>query len=233
MRFFLSFLLIVLTWFPSTNALAQSTNCSLYPTSPSCASLDNDGDGQANGVDPYPNDSTNNDADGDGLPNNSDPFPNDPNNGSTPSPSPSTSPSPGSSPSPSPSSSPNAPVPSNNGGNSGSGVFGWISSIWNSLLSFLNSFWKALSTIFSIVLGAIANPAGAVNTFICKVIDIVAAVWPSTPDSMKISNILVSFSTAFPIIGYGIVVEITQTIGTIFLLFAAIKIYKLIPFKMS
>lgn len=46
------------------------------------------------------------------------------------------------------------------------GLFEWLGSIWNSLSAFLVAFWNAISKIFSIILGAIANPIGAVNTFI-------------------------------------------------------------------
>lgn len=268
MKSFFSFLLVLFLSFflMQSPALAQATDCSIYPNSPDCASLDNDGDGQPNGSDPYPNDPTNNDSDGDGVPNNEDGQPNDPTNdtdsdgvpnnqdslpknptndtdgdgtpnnqdpfpldssqgGSSPSPSssPSSSPSPGSSPPPT--------NPSPSGG--GSGVFAWLGSIWASFSGFLKAFWDSLSKLFSILLGAIANPFGAVNSFICLLIDGIASVWPSTPENLKVGSLIASIGTAIPLVGTAVVYDIFQTAGSMLAIVLLIKLYKLIPFKMS
>lgn len=91
----------------------------------------------------------------------------------------------------------------------------------------------SITSIVSLILGAISNPAGAVNAFICRIIDVILIPWPTTPESMKLGSLLSSFANAFPIVGYGIVLDIAQTLAGMGVLFVAIKIYKLIPFKAS
>lgn len=92
---------------------------------------------------------------------------------------------------------------------------------------------SSITSIIALVLGAIRDPGGAVNAFICRIIDLILIPWPSTPSSLKLGSLLSSFANAFPIIGYGIVLEIAQALGGIFALFVVIKIYKLLPFKAS
>lgn len=108
-------------------------------------------------------------------------------------------------------------------------IFNFIQALFNPLYLFLIS----ITSIIALILGAVADPAGAVDTFICKIIDIVVFVLPSTPDNLKIANLLMAFATAYPIVGWGIVLQIIQNISTMFAIVVVIKIYKLIPFKMS
>jgi hypothetical protein len=84
-----------------------------------------------------------------------------------------------------------------------------------------------------IILGAILNPQGAVNAFCCRIVDLVDAALPATPENLKISNMLVSMGSSIPLIGTGIITEVFQTVATILVFILAVKIYKLIPFKMS
>ena len=88
-------------------------------------------------------------------------------------------------------------------------------------------------TIIALILGAINNPEGAVNTFLVKMIDNISPLFPSTPENLKIFPILDSISERLPIIGRAIVYDVATTIGTIFAILIIIKIYKLIPFKAS
>lgn len=81
------------------------------------------------------------------------------------------------------------------------------------------------------IIWAFANPQGAANLFICKIIDVVASVWPSTPDNLKVANLLGSIGGSIPIVGYGIVLDIAQMIGVMFGIVVIVKVYKLIPFK--
>lgn len=89
----------------------------------------------------------------------------------------------------------------------------------------------SIVSIIALMLGVIANPVGAVNTFLCKIIDVVFSVLPSTPDSLKLGAILTSFSNQFPFFGWGILLDIIQTVFSMLMIVAAIKVYKLIPFK--
>lgn len=99
---------------------------------------------------------------------------------------------------------------------------------------FLNpiaSFCTALTGVVSLVLWCVANPQSAVNLFICKIIDVVSSVFPSTPPELKISTLLASLGGAVPLIGYGIFLDIAQLIFAMFSVVVIVKIYKLIPFK--
>lgn len=88
-----------------------------------------------------------------------------------------------------------------------------------------------LISVVALILGAISDPGGAVNSFICLIIDIVIFPLPSTPDSLKIGNLLQSFAAAVPIVGWGIILEIIKTCSTMLAILLIIKVYKLIPFK--
>lgn len=84
-----------------------------------------------------------------------------------------------------------------------------------------------------IVLGAIANPGGAVNSFICRIIDVVAIPFPSTPNNLKIVNLLAATGDSIPLVGRAVVYDIFTTAFSMLSIVLLIKIYKLIPFKMS
>ena len=92
--------------------------------------------------------------------------------------------------------------------------------------------FSALSSILAIVLGTIQNVTGAVNQLLVNIIDWIAQYWPSTPDEVKIAN-LIQAATANTGIGTAIVYETFQTIFLLLSVVALIKIYKLIPFKAS
>lgn len=95
------------------------------------------------------------------------------------------------------------------------------------------AFFISVGSIVALVLGAINNPEGAVNTFLIRMIDNVAFYFPSTPNNLKIGSLLGSVANMMPIVGQAIVYDIAQTIAAIFSIMAVIKIYKLIPFKSS
>lgn len=101
------------------------------------------------------------------------------------------------------------------------------------LFNSVNWIILAITAPISIILGAIANPAGAVNSFLCRMIDLVASVFPSTPENLKIANLLISTGDSIPIVGRSIVFDIFTTIASMFAIILLIKLYKLIPFKMS
>ena len=81
------------------------------------------------------------------------------------------------------------------------------------------------------MLGALSDPQGLMNQTVCGAIDYIAHLFPSTPESLKISNVLNSVGDSIPGVGRAVIREIFTTIAAIFSISLAIKIYKLIPFK--
>lgn len=88
----------------------------------------------------------------------------------------------------------------------------------------------ALLGPIGLILGCIANPQGAVNSFVCRIIDVVASVWPSTPDSMKLGNLIMSSSSDLTV-GQAVIQDLFQTAFLMLTIMALVKVYKLIPFK--
>ena len=91
----------------------------------------------------------------------------------------------------------------------------------------------SIGGIISIILGAISNPQGAVNGFVCRIIDLILIPWPSTPEPLKLGSMLGYFANTVPVVGWGILLEIIKSCVAILLIVLVIKIYKLIPFKMT
>lgn len=104
------------------------------------------------------------------------------------------------------------------------------------LMGFLNPVvivFASIGGIISFLIGALANPAGLANSIICGAIDIVVGLLPSTPSGLTIGGIINSASASMPAVGRGIIAEIFTTISLMVGLAIIVKIYKLIPFKMS
>lgn len=102
------------------------------------------------------------------------------------------------------------------------------------LLLFFNpviAFFTAVVSLVAWLLGALANPQGAMNGIVNKTIDLVAGILPSTPSNLKIGTLLTEVSAYMPAVGRAVIAEIFFTLSSIFILFAAVKLYKLIPFK--
>jgi ABC-type dipeptide/oligopeptide/nickel transport system permease subunit len=91
----------------------------------------------------------------------------------------------------------------------------------------------AITAPIGIVLGAIANPEGAVNGFLCRIIDVVASAFPSTPNNLKLSSLLASAGDSIPLVGRAVVFDIFTTAAAMLTIVLLIKLYQLIPFKMS
>ena len=89
----------------------------------------------------------------------------------------------------------------------------------------------SITGFISFLLGALLDPQGWMNAVVCVTIDVITAVLPRTPDSIKISSILNSVGDKMPLVGRSIVYETASTIAIIAGISLAIKIYKLIPFK--
>lgn len=108
----------------------------------------------------------------------------------------------------------------------------------NAAINFLLIFLKPVVVVFvsivsivAFLLGALADPQGWMNSVVITTIDAFASFLPSTPENLKIANILSEIGDSMPLVGKAIVYEVASTIGTISTISLAIKIYKLIPFK--
>lgn len=98
-------------------------------------------------------------------------------------------------------------------------------------MTFLADWWFAITfVIFALMIAAIADPNGAINTFMILIIDLVKNVFPNTPDDMKIASWVASFQDTFPIIGGAILVETLNGVLGMIAMMAIIKIWKLLPF---
>ena len=109
-----------------------------------------------------------------------------------------------------------------------------LSPVFSILMVFLNPIVAVATGLTSIVawlLGALADPQGAMNSIVNKTIDVIAAFLPSTPESLKLGFLLDSVAASMPAVGRGVISEIFVTISAMFGLVAIIKLYKLIPFK--
>lgn len=87
-----------------------------------------------------------------------------------------------------------------------------------------------LLPVACIIAAAFADPSGAVNTFMIKMIDVMFAFWPSTPNDKNIGHILSTFALEYPQIGWGLIYEVFQGIAGILTLALFIKLVKLLPF---
>lgn len=88
----------------------------------------------------------------------------------------------------------------------------------------------ALSSFLAVVLGAMADPAGAVNSFMVRLIDWTAIYWPETPQGMQIAT-LITQAIDPSSVGGAVVLEIASTASLMLSVVLLIKLYKLIPFK--
>ena len=107
-------------------------------------------------------------------------------------------------------------------------------SLFNDLFKYLKPLLKyalSFTAPIALVLGAINDPEGAINTFLIKGINLISVVFPSTPEDLKIASIINGLGDQLPLVGKAVIYEILQTLAVIFGLTLAIKIYKLIPFK--
>lgn len=103
------------------------------------------------------------------------------------------------------------------------GLFDWLGDAAKSVASgILAILGRVLSSFFSFF-----------NDFACGLIDIVGAFLPATPAGLKISSMVSSIGGTIPFVGKGVVFEIFATIASFAAIILAIKIYKLIPFKMT
>lgn len=106
-----------------------------------------------------------------------------------------------------------------------------LASFLLSLLTPIVIFFLSVTTIVALLLAAIADPNGWINSIICGAIDAISSIFPSTPENLKVSSFITLIGDNLPLIGKGVIYEIFLTITTITTIAGIIKIYKLIPFK--
>lgn len=112
-------------------------------------------------------------------------------------------------------------------------LFDWIKKPFSLLVGLFSAFFFPLLPIVGLIIGVIANPGGALNALACRIIDIVAFPFPTSPPSIKLVSIITSLGNAIPFIGSAILFDFAQTFVVIMLIYIGIKVYKLLPFKMS
>lgn len=91
----------------------------------------------------------------------------------------------------------------------------------------------SITAIVAFLLGALLDPQGFMNQVIVGIISNVADIFPSTPENLKIANIINNLGDSVPAVGRGVIRETFFTLSSIFLISLVIKIYKLLPFKFS
>lgn len=94
-------------------------------------------------------------------------------------------------------------------------------------------FYSSCTALLAFLLGALQNPQGLMNTIICSGIDFIASIFPSTPDALKIGSIINSISSSMPAVGRAVIADVFNSILAMVAIVIIIKIYKLLPFKMS
>jgi|SRR6476646_7780531 len=85
-------------------------------------------------------------------------------------------------------------------------------------------------TIFCFILECIRNPQGAINSFMCHAIDIVADVFPSTPHQYQIASILADFGASWSVIGWGILWQTLEGCLGLLSIYLVVKLYRMLPF---
>lgn len=109
-----------------------------------------------------------------------------------------------------------------------------MGSFFTALFSFIKPIvvvFASITTLVAFLLGALLNPQGFLNSLICGAIDMIASVFPSTPDNLKVASLIDSIASSMPAVGRGIIREFFVTISAIVAIMSIIKIYKLLPFK--
>lgn len=88
----------------------------------------------------------------------------------------------------------------------------------------------AVFTTFCLLAYYLDNPFALLNHLSILSIDAIFGLVPSTPNEFKIVSLLTQLSTAFPLVGWGVVFQIIQGCAGILTLYLGFKIIKYIPF---
>jgi hypothetical protein len=101
-------------------------------------------------------------------------------------------------------------------------MFGWVQ-------DFLQGFFDFIALIWYII----THPFEFLSFLVCSAVGSIFHVLPSTPDNLKIANLISQLGSTFPLIGSGVIHELFTTVASIVGILVLIKVYKLLPFKMS
>lgn len=101
------------------------------------------------------------------------------------------------------------------------------------MFSWINGLLRGLFDFLDFVVYAIFHPLQFLGFLVCSAADSLFSILPSTPDNLKISSLISSIGSSLPLIGSGIIHELFTTVASIVGILVVIKIYKLLPFKMS
>ena len=115
-------------------------------------------------------------------------------------------------------------------------INGILQSIANVIAFFVGDLKKIAASIgglISLALGVLADPTGFLNNCMVGLIDFIAFIWPSTPDDIKIANMIAQAFNGTEDWATFVVYELANTVSTVIAIVAVVKIYKLIPFKFS
>ena len=88
-----------------------------------------------------------------------------------------------------------------------------------------------LGVIIAFIVAAMIDPAGWLNQSIIYVIDMIASIFPSTPNNLKIEKVIMELSGDVPSIGVYAMKQAFLGFRDVFSLIGIYKLYKLIPFK--
>lgn len=103
-----------------------------------------------------------------------------------------------------------------------------LSTIWQQLTPIS----KALITLLPLVSflgGAIADPQGFANAFMCGFIDMIVGVLPSTPSQYQVGTLIQNIITDFPESAY-LLSSTFQGIAGIFAIYLGVKAFRFLPF---
>jgi hypothetical protein len=115
------------------------------------------------------------------------------------------------------------------------GLIEIVNGIWGAIKNIANFFKDTLDFIKETIEWIVAifkNPLGFFNQCINYVIDLMSAILPSTPDNLKIGSLISNVGDTTGL-GRSLISTLFDTFAQLAGIALVIKIYKLIPFKMT
>jgi len=108
-----------------------------------------------------------------------------------------------------------------------------MNAIWCEFLKFVADFiWNPLILIINFIMGVIVNPIGFIWWIVGNLLGLFAAVLPTTPVELTLQNAVNNIGTTTGL-GTTLIAEIINTASQILVIVAVIKVYKLLPGKMT
>lgn len=105
--------------------------------------------------------------------------------------------------------------------------------LWCPILKFLTEvFWNPVIVILNFIMGIVVNPIGFIWWIVSSLLGLFAAVLPSTPAQLTLQNAVNNIGQTTGL-GTTLIAEIMGTVSQILVIVAVIKVYKLLPGKMT